>query len=82
MCDVLVGKFVDWIISLPPNRSPPPQTPYYTTCGLIGIDIVIGIDVDVDADIGMDLDIGIDIDIDIDIGIDIDVVMISMPMIP
>ena len=34
----LVGKLVDWIISLSSQPQPPsPQTPYHTTCGLIGI---------------------------------------------
>ena len=33
----LVGKLIDWMISLPSQPQPPsPQTPYHTTCGLIG----------------------------------------------
>ena len=33
-----VGKLIDCMISLPSQPQPPsPQTPYHTTCGLIGI---------------------------------------------
>ena len=36
--DRLVGRLVDWMIALPSQPQPPStQTPYHTTCGLIGI---------------------------------------------
>ena len=40
--DRLVCRLVDWMIALPSQPQPPStQTPYHTTCGLIGIYIYI-----------------------------------------